>query len=141
MHDHSLSAGDVSFLEALEDCTFPPDQFDHRAHVRLAYVCLVGSDPDDAHERIRTALKGFLLHHGEDVSKYHETITRAWILAVRHFMEESEPSDSADEFIDRNPVLLDRKIMMSHYSAEVLFSDEARARFVDPDLDEIPLHE
>lgn len=141
MRDHSSSAEDVAFLEAIEACTYPPDRFDHRAHVRLAYVCLVGSDSDAAHQRIRAALRGFLLHHGEDVSKYHETITRAWILAVRHFMEESNPFRSSDEFIDGNPALLDRKIMMSHYSAELLFSDEARARFVEPDLDGIPLHE
>ena len=27
-----------------------------------------------------------------------------------------------------------------HYSAEVLFSDEARVQFVEPDLDAIPRH-
>jgi hypothetical protein len=42
------------------------------------------------------------------------------------------------EFIARNPVLLDSKVMLSHYSAEVLFSDEARAGFVEPDLAPIP---
>jgi hypothetical protein len=37
--------------------------------------------------------------------------------------------------------MLDTKLMMAHYSAELLFSDEARARFVEPDLDQIPRHE
>lgn len=49
---------------------------------------------------------------------------------------EKEPctpaSASADIFIDRNPIMLDSKIMMTHYSAELVFSDEARARFVIP---------
>lgn len=40
--------------------------------------------------------------------------------------------------IERNPELLDSRIMLTHYSAEVLFSDEARARFVDPDIQPIP---
>ncbi len=44
----------------------------------------------------------------------------------------------SDEFIDANPTLLDRGIMLTHYSAEVLFSEEARRRFVAPDLDGIP---
>jgi hypothetical protein len=136
-----MSADDAQFLSGLESCTYAPDRFDHRAHVRLAYVCLVGSDPDAALERIRSALKAFLVHLSEDGSKYHETITRAWILAVRHFMEVSQASASADEFIDANPALLDRKIMMTHYSAELLFSDEARARFIEPDLGEIPRHD
>ena len=33
---------------------------------------------------------------------------------------------SADDFIERNPQLLDTKIMLTHYSADLLFSDQAR---------------
>jgi hypothetical protein len=47
---------------------------------------------------------------------------------------------SADEFIDKNPEMLDKKIMMAHYSAEILFSKEARATFVQSNLDPIPRH-
>ena len=32
-------------------------------------------------------LHAFLACHGITPAKYHETITRAWILAVRHFMD------------------------------------------------------
>jgi len=34
--------------------------------------------------------------------------------------------------------LLDTKVMLIHYSAETLFSPEARASFVEPDLEVIP---
>ena len=61
-------------------------------------------------------------------------------LAVRHFMVITPSSESADEFIEKNPRLLDSKIMLTHYSAEVLFSEEARAKFVEPDLHPIPKH-
>ena len=67
-------------------------------------------------------------------------MTRAWILAVRHFMESSRDSASADAFIESNPRLLDAKIMMTHYSAGLLFSPEARSQFVEPDLGPIPRH-
>jgi hypothetical protein len=87
---------------------------------------------------MRRALLSFLDRHGVDVSKYHETMTRAWILAVRHFMENTPSCESSDRFIEQTPRMLDPKIMLTHYSAEVLFSDEARARFVNPDLDTIP---
>ena len=87
---------------------------------------------------MQNALLAFLQCHGIDVSKYHETMTRAWIMAVRHFMEISPDCDSSEAFIERNPRMLDSKIMMTHYSASVLFSDEARARFVEPDLSPIP---
>jgi hypothetical protein len=49
-------------------------------------------------------------------------------------------AESADQFIDRNPRLLDAKIMLSHYSAEVLFGPGARAGFVQPNLAQIPRH-
>ena len=90
---------------------------------------------------MRSALLGFIAHNNIPVAKYHETLTRAWILAVRHFMAISPVADSAADFIERNPMLLDSKIMLTHYSAEVLFSPEARARFVEPNLDAIPRYE
>lgn len=115
--------------------------FDHRAHIRLAYVYLVENDAETALALMRAGLLAFLQHHEVDVSKYHETITRAWILAVRHFMELSPACRSADTFIESNPTMLDTKIMTTHYSVESLFSEEARAQFVEPDLDPIPRHE
>jgi hypothetical protein len=138
---HRLSGSDRAFRVEFEACTFPPAAFGHREHVRLAYVYLTDHDTDAAHQLMQGALSTFLRHHGIDVSKYHETMTRAWIMAVRHFMEASPPSESSDAFIEHNPRLLDSKIMMTHYSAEVLFSDEARARFVEPNLSPIPRYD
>ena len=135
---HSTSLDDGLFRDAFANGSVTPAQFDHRAHVRLAYILLVAEDIDAATDGMRSALLGFMRHHGVDPAKYHETITRAWILAVRHFMDRTADSASADEFIEANPILLDAKIMLTHYSAEVLFSPEARARFVEPDLQRIP---
>ena len=140
MLKHDLSTSDREFRAAFEAGAFAPADFSHRAHVRLAYVYLAESDVDLALERMRAALVSFLSHHGIPASKYHETLTRAWILAVDHFMHRSPEASSADDFIARNPALLDSKIMLTHYSADLLFSDEARAGFVEPNLDPIPRH-
>jgi hypothetical protein len=140
MLKHELSQSDREFRAAFEAGAYAPADFSHRAHVRLAYVYLAEWDVDMALERMRAALVGFLSHHDIPASKYHETLTRAWVLAVDHFMHRSPESSSADAFIDRNPVLLDSKIMLTHYSAGLLFSDAARAGFVEPDLDPIPRH-
>jgi hypothetical protein len=129
---------DRDFRTEFETCRFPPAEFGHRAHLRLAYVYLTEHDTDTAHERMRDALLAFIQHNGIEVSKYHETMTRAWIMAVRHLMEISPGADSADTFIANNPRMLDSKIMMTHYSAAVLFSAEARAKFVEPNLEPIP---
>jgi hypothetical protein len=132
-----LSQADCGFRAAFEACAISPAAFDHPAHVRLAYVYLAESDVEVALEQMRDSIQWLLQHNGIPRSKYHETLTRAWILAVRHFMDRSD-SSSAENFTARNPTLLDSKIMLTHYSAEVLFSPEARAGFVEPDLEPIP---
>ncbi len=67
-------------------------------------------------------------------------MTQAWVLAVDYFMQKAAPArfDSFDAFIAADPRLLDPAIMLTHYSTERLFSDEARAGFVEPDPEEIP---
>ena len=132
------SASDQHFRQDFEAGLVEPESFDHRAHLRLAYVYLCESDPEAAYLGMKAAIQGLLKCNGIDPSKYHETLTRAWILAVRHFMEKSDGSDSADALIEQFPQMLDSRIMLSHYSAELLFSDSARAGFVEPDKDAIP---
>lgn len=135
---HSLSLDDQKFRQEFEACNCAPAEFNHGAHVRLAYVYLSENDADTAHRLMRDALLSFIRHHGVAESKYHETITRAWIMAVRHFMAITRTAASFDDFIAKSQALLDTKIMLTHYSAEVLFSAEARTLFVKPDLDPIP---
>lgn len=138
---HDVSESDREFVARFEACHVAPADFDHRGHVRLAYIYLVTYDVDGAAAAMRAALVRFLQHNGMEVTRYHETLTRAWILAVRHFMASAGASASADEFIASNPDLLDSRIMLTHYSAEVLFSETARTVFVEPDVDQIPRYE
>ena len=137
MH-HKMSLSDEQFLRRFKAFEIPADQFNHEAHVRLAYVYLCQGDRLQATNRMKDALLGFLKHLGADPGKYHETITRAWIGAVGHFMDKTPACTGYADFIARNRPLLDTKIMLSHYSAELLFSKAARSGFVDPDVSPIP---
>ena len=138
---HRLSGADARFIAELEAGTLTPAEFNHRAHVRAAYVYLVNAEPEVAAERMRATLLTFLERNGVPPEKYHATMTKAWILAVRHFMARHTDAESADAFIDANPQLLDAKIMLTHYSAATLFSPEARIAFVEPDQSPIPRHQ
>ena len=140
MSKHLASREDEAFRESVEDFSLPVNRFNHRAHIRLAYVYLASNNLDTAHQLMRAALLGLLSHNGVDPQKYHETLTRAWILAVAHFMAESPPAQSSDELIDANPQLLDKAIMGHHYSADLLATEEARISFVEPDVSAIPRH-
>ena len=140
MLKHELSQSDRDFRMAFEAGGIAPADFPHRAHVRLAYVYLADCDVNLALERMRFALVAFLCKHNLPASKYHATLTRAWILAVHHFMHRTPDTASSDDFIERNTLLLDAKIMLTHYSAGRLFSEAARGEFAEPDLDPIPRH-
>jgi len=138
---HRCSEDDRRFLEAFEAGRVAPADFTHREHVRLAYVCLCEEgSAAAAHARVRAAILGFIRHNGVPETKYHETITQAWVLAVDYFMRKAAPAsfESFDAFIAADPRLLDSSIMLTHYSKDRLFSSEARAEFVEPDIQDIP---
>lgn len=135
---HQPSVNDLELQRQFETGVLPPAEFSHRKHIQLAYTYLCQHDPELALTHMRQALQNYLKVQGIDPEKYHETLTRAWILAVRHFMESAKFSSSAEAFIKACPMLLDKDIMLTHYSREYLFSEQARANFREPDIQQIP---
>lgn len=128
---------DAEFILAFEAGDIPPGEFNHRAHLRLAYGYLSQGDLAHAERKMRTALLNFLDANGIPRAKFHETLTRAWVMAVAHFMNR-RASASFEAFVEHSQPLLDSKVMLTHYSAAALFSERARAAFVAPDLEAIP---
>lgn len=137
MSTHAASESDLQFQRAFEAGGIQPSEFNHAAHLRLAYVYLVEGGLNHAEQRMRESLLAFLDARGIPPTKYHETLTRAWVMAVSHFMNRKS-SLSFSEFAANSQPLLDSKVMLTHYSAEALFSEHARAAFVAPDLEAIP---
>jgi hypothetical protein len=136
---HELSQSDRSFLAEFESCALRPAEFHHREHIRVGYAYLVLYPFDLALEKMRRGLHNLLAHFGAPSSKYHETVTRAWLLAVQHFMDMIAPSSSFDQFIQQGGArLLEKEIMATHYSAAMIGSEEARQRFVAPDFMPFP---
>ena len=135
---HQTSAADEAFYRSFAACQLPAGTFHHREHIQLAYIMLVRHPLDEAYTRTKNLLLNFLHHHGASDAKYHVTMTRAWLMAVRYFMDKGPVFQDAASFIEAYPVLLDPSIMFTHYSRECLLSDDARMAFVEPDLDPIP---
>ena len=138
---HTLSQADKRLLALFQACSLSPGEFTHQAHLRLAYIYLTRHDLEAGLQTMRHAIQRFLSHHQIDASKYHETLTRAWLMAVKHFMDRAGSTESADEFLSKSAALLDSSVMLTHYSKELLFSAAARAGYVEPDLDPIPQHQ
>jgi hypothetical protein len=137
---NELPASDLGFLHAFEACELTPGNFGHREHVRLAYIYLRLYPFDIALQMLRTGLQRLLAHLGAPATLYHETITRAWLLAVSHFMDRTPQTISSEDFLAGSAVLLDKDIMLTHYSRETLLSPSARTEFLEPDLQPIPSH-
>ena len=133
-----LDVSDRDFLNAFESCALPAADFRHRDHVRLAFIYVALHDLDTALDLMRSGLHRFLAHAGAPSSKYHETITRAWLLAVQHFMREAGAVASFEDFAARSPRLFAPDAIETHYTRELLESEEARRRFIEPDLEPIP---
>ncbi|MGI8820738.1 MAG: hypothetical protein ACR2ID_07730 [Chthoniobacterales bacterium] len=131
---------DAEFLAAFENCRITAAELGHREHLRLAFIYLSRNPFETALAKVETGLQALLAHLGAPPSKYHKTLTRAWLLAVQHFLLSSGRFTTAAEFLERNPQLLDQRILETHYTRERLWSEEARRRFIEPDLQPIPFH-
>ena len=135
-----ISDLDKSFLSAFENSTLDVTAFHHREHLRIAYIELVLNDVDVAYRRIRAGLLRLLQRNGLDAAKYHDTLTFAWVQAVKHLMWLTESAKSSEEFLSKNQLLLDKNVMFTHYSRALIDAEQARKKFVPPDLVPIPDH-
>jgi hypothetical protein len=128
---------DEAFVEAFEACTLPKEAFHHRDHIRLAWLYLRQNDFSAAALRIEQSIRRFAAHLGIS-EKYHHTITIAWLRLVAAAMRKTAGNETVENFLERNPELLDQNFLYQFYSREHLFSDRARAGWTEPDLRPLP---
>jgi hypothetical protein len=122
---------DVELTRALERGEMK--DFHHASHLHVAWVYLAeSSSVQQAANRMRQTLRRFAAAAGKP-QKYHETITLFWLqlLSCVHAASHGEP---LEEIVHANPQLLEKNFPLAYYSAERLFSDEARTSWVEPDL-------
>ena len=138
------SDADVDALVAdFESGRQDPESFDHARHIAVAMHYLKRMDEAATHERIRRGIKSLLRRHGVPEAKieqvYNETITLFWIRLLAHLLD-CGPAD-APLFEQVNAAIEGYGSMapaLAHYSRERLFSEEARRRWLEPDLEPLP---
>jgi hypothetical protein len=122
---------DEAFVRAFEHGLVPPAAFDHVAHVRVAWFYLRDASVNEALPRMRDAIRRFAAAAGAS-QKYHETITVLWMRLLADVKARGASGELAD-VLGAYPELADKDLPMQYYSRDRLFSDEARAAWVDPD--------
>ena len=86
---------------------------------------------DEALPRMRDAIRRFAAAAGAS-QKYHETITVLWMRLLADVKARGASGELAD-VLRAHPALADKELPLQYYSRERLFSDEARAAWVEPD--------
>lgn len=122
---------DRELVDAFESCSLPPDQFPHRAHVRLAWLYLRDYSLLDALTRFVEGLRRYTGSLGAG-AKYHETVTWAYMFLIHDRMARA-PLDTFEEFAAANPDLFNG-VLEKYYSKETLSSELARRTFLMPEV-------
>lgn len=90
--NHAISAANARFPDEFMAARIPAARFNHRAHLRLAYIFLCEGTMDNACLLMREAIQQFFVANGVGMEKYDGTLTRAWMMAVKHFMMNASPA-------------------------------------------------
>lgn len=124
---------DVELTRALERGEIPNQDFHHASHLHVAWVYLAeSSSVHQAANKMRETLRRFAAAAGKP-EKYHETITLFWV----HLLARERATNRGgrlEDVVYANPQLLEKNFPLAYYSSERLFSDEARASWMEPDL-------
>jgi ribosomal protein S18 acetylase RimI-like enzyme len=132
---------DDAFLRAFEECTLPAAGWNHRAHVRVAYLYASRHGLADAIERMRASIQRYnaasqtpdTLDRG-----YHETITLAFMRLIFAANLHTGPHADSRAFCERHPELLDKQALSRFYSRDRIKTWDAKQSFAFPDRCPLP---
>lgn len=125
------------------DRTLPKDEWTHAAHFAAAVHILRHLDhlasPDEFRKLI-TAYNEATGTPNTETEGYHHTITVASLRAAEHHLERLGPATPLHRVLAQIMAsdLGGRDWILGYWSREVLFSPEARRRWLDPDLAPLP---
>ena len=125
-----------SLVESFERGTISDADWRHAEHLTVALYYLTNHDFDTALEKMRDGIFNLLRAFKVDLTKempYHETLTVFWMRAVNDFRK-SKNGASMPEICHELTAGFDKDYPLKFYSRELLFSERARAEFVEGDL-------
>jgi hypothetical protein len=124
---------DPELAAILPGITGPGGQFRHRQHINLAFYAVRRYGMPDAIGAICGWIRQIAAYERAP-QKYHHTVSRAWVELVAHHVAADPSCADFDVFADRNPALLDKRLLARHYRSSTLAAGPARQDWVEPDL-------
>ena len=128
---------DIELARALEDGKIDNAHFKHFHHLHVAWVYLAESNSiEQATARMGATLRKFAAASNVP-EKYHQTVTTFW-MRILALLRDWDQRCSLDDWVARNPELLEKTFPLRYYSPERLFSKTARVLWVEPDIKPLP---
>ena len=124
---------DPELAAILPGITGPGGQFRHRQHINLAFYAVRRYGMPGAVGAICGWIQQIAVYERAP-QKYHHTVSRAWVELVAHHVAADPDCADFDLFADRNPALLDKRLLGRHYRSSTLAAGPARGGWVEPDL-------
>ena len=126
----------ILLVKKFEDCTVTGEEWTHAAHLTVALWYALNNSFDEALGKMRKGIFKLNEAHGTPNTPtrgYHETLTIFWMKTVWAYKLTNKgllPVDLINSLIkDCNSSL-----PLRFYGRELLFSLDARARYIEPDL-------
>ncbi len=137
--EHKTENDINKLVESFEKGRISKDEWRHAEHLIVAHQYLSANDFDTALTKMRGGIFNLLRSFGIDLTKempYHETLTVFWMKKVDEFRK-TRNGCSAVEICKEMVEKFDKNYPLKFYSRERLFSDEARKKFIDGNLNKI----
>ena len=135
---HYRDADEIAALvSAFTDATLPRAAWTHAAHLTVALWYLLRHDAPEATNLIRAGILRYNAAHGIETTPttgYHETLTLFWIRCVREHLAEHANDATLLALANGLVARYDKNTPLKYYTRERLFSPEARAGWVEPDI-------
>lgn len=131
---HAMPA---DLAEILAEVVPPGGAFRHRQHIHLAFLTVRRHGGARAAELISRWIRHITAYERAP-QKYNATVTRAWTEIVAHHVSADPSVTDFETFAERNPALLDKRLLNRHYTSTALASAAARAGWIMPDVAAFP---
>ena len=123
----------ADIVAQFEECVLPYPRWTHRAHIGVALCYLRDYPFDVALARVRHHIPLYNRTCG-DPAGYHDTITVLFMRLVARYLRDRPDSPPLVEAVEKLAADCDMRWPLRYYSPERLWSAEARAGWVEPDV-------
>ncbi len=138
-HDEEVNL----LVKAFEERALPKEEWTHAAHLTVGLFYCFHHPFGMAKNLMSDGIYRLNDAHGTpntETSGYHETLTVFWLKTIAVFLEKNRTEKSLAVLANGLfSSVDDTKLPLKYYSRELLFSTEARLKYVEPDLEKFPL--